>query len=224
MSEFSFRKYQPVSLRLWHWSNALVILGLLGTVLMRKTFLSWRTNAAVIEEKLKAAGTVIPPELSKEIAVAIRNPLWDWHIYLGFGLGALFLGRVFIALFVEKEFPGTQALRLALGLRKSPAHEKIQAFHHAAVKAGYAAFYLVTALMVMTGFLLAFKTELGLPKDLIGPAKETHELLMWFFVVFIGGHLLGVVVAENREDSGLVSDMIHGGKLKADEPGRKNRV
>ena len=49
------------------------------------------------------------------------------------------------------------------------------------------------------------------PEDSI---KEIHELMMWFFVAFAGGHILGIVMAENKEDSGLVSDMINGGDPK----------
>lgn len=194
----SFRKYQPLSLRFWHWFNSIVIFGLLGTVLLRKTFLSWRTNSALIEEKLKAAGTTITPELAKDIAVSIRNPLWDWHIYLGFALCGLFLGRVLIAIFVEKKWPGIHDY-------------KKTGLHYSAVKVGYAFFYLATALMITTGLLLTFKADLNLSKDFVSNIKEIHEFMMWFFVVFVAGHILGVVIAEIRNDSGIVSDMIHGG-------------
>lgn len=214
MSKYSFKKYQPLSLRLWHWLNAAVILSLLGTVLLRKTLLSWRTNSVLIEEKLKAIGTVITPEQAKDIAVAIRNPLWDWHVYLGFTLGTLLLGRILIALIVEKRCPGVAAIKGAMGIKNIPTQEKSEALHYSLVKIGYAVFYLSTALMVLTGLMLNFKTELGLSKDIVAVIKETHELMMWFFVVFVGGHLLGVIIAENGKDPGIVSDMIHGGDPK----------
>jgi Ni,Fe-hydrogenase I cytochrome b subunit len=214
MLKYSFRKYQPLSLRLWHWLNAAVILGLLGTVLLRKTLLSWRTNSTLIQEKLKEAGTIITPELAKDLAVAIRNPLWDWHIYLGFALGALLLGRIAIALFIEKKCPGVHAFKSAMGLKDLPPHEKAEALHYTLVKIGYAFFYLSTALMVVTGFLLNFKTAIGLSKDLVGVTKEIHELMMWFFIFFGVGHVLGVVIAENSKAPGLISDMIHGGDPK----------
>lgn len=76
MSKYSFRKYQPLSLRIWHWANSIIILGLLGTVLIRKTFLSWRTNSAVIQEKMSEIGVSITPEFAKEVAVTIRDPLY----------------------------------------------------------------------------------------------------------------------------------------------------
>ncbi len=214
MSDYSFKRYQSLSLRLWHWANSVVILGLLGTVLLRKTFLSWRTNSALIEEKLKAAGQPITSQLAKEIAVAIRDPLWDWHIYLGFALVALFLARVLMAVLVENSGLGFYALKTALGIKDLPTEERRHALHFTIVKIGYAVFYAVTALMVLTGLLLYFKTELGLSKEFAGFSKEIHELLMWFFVLFICGHLLGIVVAENRADQGITSDMIHGGDPK----------
>lgn len=211
MPKYNFRKYQPLPLRLWHWLNAAVIFGLLGTVLLRKTFLSWRTNSALIEAKLKEAGTVITPELAKDIAVSIRNPLWDWHIYLGFGLAALLVGRVLVAAFVEKKCPLGHALESFKGLKNVPPQEKPAALHYTLVRAGYAVFYFVTLLMVATGLMQTFKTELGLSKDFIGTVKEVHELMMWFFVIFVGGHITGVVIAENQKDPGIISDMIHGG-------------
>lgn len=211
MSQLTFRKYQPLSLRLWHWANAIVILGLLATVLIRKTFLSWRTNALVIEEKLKATGVTITPELAKEIAVAIRQPLWDWHIILGYGLSFLIIARVLIAIFGERECPGLSAVKRALKVWSLPPVERSHELHFTVVKMGYAVFYLVTLFMVLSGLLLTFKAELGISKDLANLTKEVHELTMWFFVVFISGHLMGVVFAETRNDKGIVSDMIHGG-------------
>jgi Ni/Fe-hydrogenase 1 B-type cytochrome subunit len=214
VSKYSFRKYQSVGLRLWHWANSVVILGLLGTVLIRKTFLSWRANSVVIQQKMSEAGNPITPKLAKEIAVAIRDPLWDWHVYLGFALGALLLSRILIAVLVEKQCPGFAALKSALGIRNVPAEERFEALHFSAVKIGYAIFYLVTLTMVITGLLLNFETSIGLSEGIAGLVQEIHEFLMWFFVIFIAGHILGVVIAEHRADQGIVSDMIHGGKQK----------
>jgi cytochrome b561 len=194
--------------------NASIILGLLITVLLRKTLFNWRINSVVIEEKMKAAGTVITHELAKDIAVAIRNPLWDFHIYLGFALSVFFIGRICIAIFKEKKCPGYHALKSALGIKNLPDQKKSNAIHYSLVKAGHAAFYLSTFVMVATGFLLNFKADLGLEKSYIAAAKEIHELLMWFFVVFIAGHVLGLIISENSKEPGIVSDMIHGGDPK----------
>lgn len=214
MSKYSFKKYQPLSLRIWHWLNALVIVGLLLTVLLRKTLLSWRSNSALIQEKLSEAGATITPELAREIAVAIRNPLWDWHIYLGYALAGLLLGRILVAVFVEKKGIDLQSIKNIVQIRKISISERKEALHYSFVKTGYAVFYLVTLLMVISGFVLNFKSNLSLSNDFAGAIKEIHELTMWFFVVFALGHILGVVLAENSKDKGLVSDMINGGDTK----------
>lgn len=214
ISKYSFRKFQPLSLRLWHWLNAVTILGLLVTVLLRKTLLSWRSNSTLIQEKLNEAGMVITPELAKEVAVAIRNPLWDWHIFLGFTLGILLIGRIMISIFTDRKCIDAQNIKNVIRVTSLPVSEKREAIHYTFVKIGYAVFYLVTALMVVTGFMLNFKVDLNLSKDFAGVLKEIHELMMWFFVVFVGGHVIGVIIAENRNDQGLISDMINGGKLK----------
>lgn len=208
---YSFKKFQPLSLRLWHWLNMLAIFGLLATVLIRKTFLSWRTNSVVIQEKLSQAGTVITPELAKDIAVAIRNPLWDWHIYLGYALAALLITRLLVFLFVEKKGLEIKPIKNLLRMSQVPALEKRSALHFNLVKTGYIIFYLATSMMVMSGLFLTFKAELNLAKDLAGSVKEVHELMMWFFVVFAIGHIIGVVFAENGNDKGLISDMVNGG-------------
>lgn len=212
MIKYSFKKYQSMGLRMWHWLNALAILGLLGTVLLRKTFLSWRGNAALIESKLQGAGTQITPELAKDIAVSIRAPMWDWHYILGFILGGALVVRLVIAIFVEKKCPATSAYQSVRNLSNVSASERGHALHYAFVKTGYALFYLATLFMVVTGLLMYFQTDIKLSKGILDSVKELHELMMWFFVVFSAGHIVGVVVAENRQDPGLVSDMINGGK------------
>lgn len=211
-SQYSFKEYRSLSLRLWHWANSVVILGLLGTVLIRKSFLSWRTNSVVIQEKLDEAGVSISSELARQIAVAIRAPLWNWHIYLGFSLALLLLVRFWIAIFAEKQWPGLASLKQLFQWKKIPPHQRISALHFNSVKIGYGVFVVVTLVMVITGLLLTFKTEMALSKDVADFTKEIHEFLMWFFLIFVAGHIVGIVIAENRNNQGLVSDMIHGGK------------
>ena len=214
MNKFSFKKYQPVGLRFWHWLNAAVIISLLLTVLLRKTLLSWRTNSVVIQQKLTDAGSMITTDLAKEIAITIRNPLWDWHIYLGYALTALLIGRLLVALFIEKKFVDSQHIKNLFSINSFPEAERKQALHFSLVKTGYAVFYIATLMMVLTGLLLVFKGSLNISKSVTEIFKETHELMMWFFIVFAGAHIIGVVVAEKNGSSGIVSDMINGGNAK----------
>jgi len=202
----TLRGTRSIWIRLWHWLDALAILGLLGTVLLRKTFLSWRTNSAFIETTLHDAGTTITPELAKKIAVGLRDPMWDFHYIFGFTLIGLFVVRIILGL-----IPGQHPM--FGGLRKyfaAPAGSR-PSKHFLAIKAGYAVFYAMVLFMSVTGTLMYFKTELSLSKDLAGNIKEIHELSMWFFAAFVVIHTAAVVVAENQDEPGLVSDMINGG-------------
>ncbi len=213
MANYSFRKYRPLSLRLWHWGTALLIIGLLLTVHLRKTLLSWRTNSALIQDKLSAAGTEIPSDLARQIAVAIRDPLWDWHIYMGVILGVFFVGRLLIGIF-EKPCLGSLILKSLSGLGQVPGKEKADAIHFTVVKIIYAVFYLATAFMVISGFLLTFQTELGLARETVRTLKQSHELLTWPYAIFVGAHIVGVVWTEVCRAPGLVSEMISGGERK----------
>lgn len=185
---------KPISLRIWHWINALTILGLLGTVLLRKTFLSWKTNSALIQEKIAETGGQIDPALAKDIATTVRDRMWDWHYVFGFSLAALFVFRLFILFRNRDTRPNIAGLNL----------------HHKLVQFGYVAFYAMTLLMIGSGFLMYFKESLGLAKSTADFLKENHETAMWFFAIFTGAHIVGVFIAENRDEPGIVSRMING--------------
>jgi cytochrome b561 len=202
-NNIQFKKYQPLSLRIWHWGSALVVIGLLLTVLLRKTFLSWRANAKLIEERVVEAGGAVSTEAAQAIAKELRNIMWEWHNYLGFALGALLLFRIVLAIRSKK----VSLLKLLKEHKGS-----MQAKYFVAVRSLYAVFYVATTFMVVSGLMMYFEKDLGLSKDLKGFLKENHELAMWFFVGFVAVHILGVVAAEARKATrGIVSDMINGG-------------
>lgn len=201
----------PLLLRLWHWLDALAIGGLLATVLLRKTFLSWRTNAAYLEAQLAQAGTVITPELAKEVAVGIRTPMWWWHYVLGFSLAFLLLMRLGVALRHPEQRAVANAWRALQAARVAGAGSRAEAVHVALVKASYVVAYLAMGFMVMSGINMYFAETFGIPDDTVHQIQELHEWMMWFFVAFASVHLVGVVVDELRRKSGIVSAMIHGG-------------
>ena len=57
----------PAGLRVWHWLNFVAISVILVTVLLRKTFLAYRSNSALIQEKSAAAGTPVTKAVADEI-------------------------------------------------------------------------------------------------------------------------------------------------------------
>ncbi|NWF67038.1 MAG: cytochrome b/b6 domain-containing protein [Campylobacterales bacterium] len=156
------------SIRIWHWFNFLLIAGLLLTVLLRKTFLSYKTNGLLIQNKLMELNMTISIDDAKNIAKAIRTPMWDWHYYLGFALALFFIYRIFIGfknLKIDKSFDGIR-------------------------HATYALFYILLGFMVISGVTLYFvKVEF---------LKELHEISMFFFVAFIPIHIIGVIVHERK--------------------------
>lgn len=198
----TFQKPKSGALRIWHWANSIAIFGLLATGLLRKSYMSWRPMAATIESKTADAGVAVTPELAREIAIAIRTPMWENHYLFGFALAALLLMRVVLA-FMSGQTHTIQDLKDAIASRDK---------HTIAVKGLYLAFYGVVAFMVSSGLLLRFKTELGLSKELSGLLKDGHEFFLWGFVGFVALHIAGVFVTELRGEHGLVSRMIHGGQ------------
>lgn len=188
-----------VSFRLWHWLHAAVILGLLGTVFLRKTFLGWRTNSEILMQKLASFQIDITAEQAKALAKAIRAPMWEWHILLGYALALLVLWR--IALFFTQS-----GKRNYIALREENLHKK-------AVKLGYLVLYVVIAFMAVSGLLIHFYETLGLAKTTAHDIKELHELAYNFILIFVPLHIAGVVIADATEEKGIVSDMINGGRI-----------
>jgi len=187
-----------VSFRLWHWINTLVVLGLLGTVFLRNTFLSWRANSQILSEKLTDINIDITKQQAKVLAKAIRSPMWDWHILLGYALGALVLWR--ITLFFTQSG------------RHKYQNFKSKSMHKKAVTLGYILIYTILAFMAISGYVIHFYQDLGISKSLAHDIKEMHEFLYTGILIFVPLHIIGILIAENSNEKGIISDMINGGK------------
>lgn len=191
-------KKWTLDFRIWHWLHAFVVLGLLLTVFLRKTFLSWRVNSEILSSKLLTMDINVSTEQAKLLAKAVRAPMWEWHIFFGYGLAALILIR--LLLFFTKS--GKQNF---VDIKYLDLHKKM-------VKIGYIGIYAVLAFMSISGLMINFYQDLGLDKTTAHDIKEIHEFVfnaVWIFVLL---HLGGLIVAENRGEKGIVSEMLHGGK------------
>ena len=189
--------------RLWHWIHALVVLGLLGTVFLRKTFLSWRTNSEILASKLSTMEIEVTSEQAKLLAKAVRAPMWEWHIILGYALVILLVLR--IGLFFTRS--GSLNYR---GFSSATLHKKM-------VKIGYIGIYLILGFMALSGLCIHFYEEIGLLKETAKSLKDIHELvfnLVWVFALI---HIIGVVYADNTDERGIVSDMINGGTIEKEK-------
>ncbi|SFV55014.1 Ni,Fe-hydrogenase I cytochrome b subunit [hydrothermal vent metagenome] len=185
------KKYSKL-LRIWHWLNFVSISGLLATFFLRKTFLSWRDNSQIIVERLASFDIEISATQAKTIAKAIRAPMWEWHIIFGVMLAILLLFRLFI-IYREGGF----------GYQKSSLHMNM-------VHLGYKAFYIILIFMTISGLAINSYELLGLSKDFTHSIKEMHEIVAWSVVIFVPLHIIGVVIADNQDQKGIVSKMISG--------------
>ena len=188
-------KKWSTSFRIWHWVNAFVVMGLIGTVLLRETFLNSRENASIISNKLLEMGIALSGEQAKVIAKSIFAPMWEWHIYLGYLFGALVLYR--LALFFTKS--GKQSFCF-----------KELDMHHKLVSAGYVVIYVSLFFMAISGLMIHFYEELGVLKETAHDIKELHEAVYNIILIFVPLHVAGVVVAELRGEEGLISKMVNG--------------
>ncbi|TET88854.1 MAG: cytochrome b/b6 domain-containing protein [Sulfurovum sp.] len=184
--------------RVWHWVHAAVVLGLLGTVFLRKTFLSWRTNSELLTQKLSEINLEVTAEQAKVLAKAIRAPMWEWHIILGYALVALLVWRI-ILFFTQS---GKQNYQ---NLKEETLHKKM-------VKLGYIGIYAILFFMVISGLVIHFYEALGLTKDAAHDIKEIHELVFNVILIFVPLHIIGIFVAENQDEKGIISDMVNGGE------------
>ena len=184
------------SFRLWHWLNAIVVLGLLGTVFLRKTFLSWRTNSDIIINKLFDFDIDISVAQAKILAKAIRSGMWEWHIILGYALVFLVVYRIYLYFTNSTNKESFSSLDL----------------HKKAVQILYYVFYATLFFMAASGIFLEFYKELGVSKDFAHDIKEIHELVFNFILFFVVAHIGGVVMAELKDEKGIISNMISGDK------------
>ncbi len=190
-------KKWSLSFRLWHWAHALVVLGLLATVLLRKTFLSWRTNSEILATKLSSMDIEVSSEQAALLAKAVRAPMWEWHIILGYALAALLLFR--IGLFFTRS--GRENF---IDIKSSTLHKKM-------VKIGYIGIYVILGFMALSGLSIHFYEELGLLKERAHDIKEIHELVFNAVWIFVTLHIAGVVIADATDERGIISNMINGG-------------
>lgn len=180
--------------RIWHWLHAAVILGLLGTVFLRKTFLSYKTNAEILMAKLADMGTDITIEDAKILAKTIRDNMWEWHIILGYALVALVIYRIVLFFLDKSKRESFSSLSL----------------HKKGVKSLYYLLYTTVLFMSISGFIIYFYQDLGLAKEVAKQIKELHEAAFNIIMIFVLLHVAGVIIADATQENGLISTMING--------------
>ena len=183
--------------RIWHWLNAFVVLALLGTVFLRKTFLSKHDNADILSNKLFEMGIEITEKQGIVLAKSIRSVMWEWHILLGYALAFLVLYRIYLYFFDKSIRVKFNSLNI----------------HHKIVKISYYIVYIILGFLVVSGLVIHFYQDLGLSKGFAHDIKELHDLAYVVVLYFTPLHIFGVMIADAKEDNGLISTMIHGKRI-----------
>ncbi|MEY4505234.1 MAG: hypothetical protein RL154_1531 [Pseudomonadota bacterium] len=182
----------PLKIRIWHWLNAIVLLGVALTVFLREFWLNKTAVADILTIKLTELNATITNEQAVVIEKAIRAPMWDWHIYLGIAAGVLILFRLFLALKNIKIDDGRMDTKMK------------------AVRMSHVGVMVAIAITVITGLLMVYGGDIGLSKDTRSFLKDIHEPLAWVILAFIPLHIIGVFVSDNTDYKGVVSRIISG--------------
>jgi|SRR5690554_1125977 len=185
-------KYSKIY-RIIHWSIAVSFLLLLVTIFLRLTWMNKNNVAAIIQDYLSGTDHVLSQDQLIILAKKIRQPMWNWHIYIGYVLTGLFSLRFMLPLFGNMKFQSPFVKNLSI-------KEKFQ-------KWTYIIFYLCVVISLVTGLIIEFG-----PKELKVPMEEIHVLGIYYLVGFIVIHLAGVFVAEFTNQKGIISRIVSGSK------------
>ncbi|MFL5813946.1 MAG: cytochrome b/b6 domain-containing protein [Bdellovibrionia bacterium] len=200
-------RQHSLGLRIWHWLDAAIVVGLITTFFLRNSLVS---HSRYLVAQLNAKGIAVSDSTAKPIIREMVDQLWTWHIYLGYGLTALLLFRA-VLFITDKRNAAVECWHAVCELRERFDFRNV---HSAGVKTGYLAFYILQLFMVLSGLSLTFSESIGITRETRHQINEAHETVMWFFLAFVIAHIIGVVIAENRDDPGIISAMIKPAKVK----------
>jgi len=151
--------------------------------------------AAIIQGYLSDTEQNLSQDQLITLAKKIRQPMWNWHIYIGYLLVGLFSIRFILPVFGPMKIQNPFSKNLSTKM-------KFQ-------KWTYIIFYVCVIVSLTTGLII----ELG-PKELKKPMEEIHVLGIYYLVAFIAIHLAGVLIAEFTDQKGIISRIVSGSKDK----------
>ncbi len=177
--------------RLLHWAIAVSFLLLLITIFLRLTWMNKNNMAAIMQDYLSGSGQELSQDQLFAIAKKIRQPMWIWHIYLGYILVALFSIRFILPAFGQMQFQNPFGKNLSGKMKFK--------------KWSYIIFYICVIVSLVTGLIIEFG-----PKTAKKPMEEIHVLGIYYLLAFIAIHLVGVFTAEFTNQKGIISGIISG--------------
>ena len=207
-----FMQRHSLMIRIWHWLAFLIISGSIITVLINSTLTDQRENIILVQDQLKSRDVVVTEDQAFAVTREYEDKFWGVHKWLGIGLAFMVIARVMIELIEPNEEKTGSRIRKTIGLYNQNDDNKLEYKHFLGVKLGYLLFYTLLVNMALTGLGLAFGRDLGFSKELDNTIKEIHSLGQYFMYAFVLIHLGGVIIAENKKSSGIVSGMINGNK------------
>jgi len=151
--------------------------------------------SAIIQDYLNGTGQVLSQDQLIALAKKIRQPMWNWHIYIGYVLVGLFIVRFILPVFGHMKIQNPFEKKLS-------AKMKFQ-------KWTYIVFYFCVIVSLTTGMII----ELG-PKEYKKSMEEIHVLGVYYLIAFIVIHVAGILIAEFTDQKGIVSSIISGTKDK----------
>ena len=149
------------------------------------------TVAEIMTNELSRLDVKINEDQAVSIAKSIRSPMWEWHVYSGYLLIVLYCIRMFV--FAVQGVPFRNPLS-----RTARSREKFQSWT-------YILFYLFLGASLTTGVLILYG-----PDSTHHLMEELHEKSLYWLLVFIILHFIGVLLLEFGEKKGIVSKMISG--------------
>jgi len=187
-------KYSKVY-RIIHWAIAISFVLLLITIFLRLTWMNKYNMAAIIQDYLSSTGQNLSEDQLITLAKKIRQPMWDWHIYIGYVLTGLFSIRIILPGFGHMKFqnPFDKSLSIKMKFQKWT----------------YLVFYVCVIVSLITGLIIEFGS-----KDFKKSMEEIHVLGIYYLVAFIVIHVAGVLIAEFTEQKGIISRIVSGSKDK----------
>ncbi len=174
------KKHSTIN-RVLHGAIALTLTLIIGTIFLRMTWLDKNNVADIIQGYLSTTDQSLSRDQAVVLAKQIRQPMWDWHWYLGYFLTGLLAIRFSLSLFGKMEFPHPFRKHL-------PLSKKFQAWV-------YFIFYICVSISLITGLILEFGSG-----DFIKPIKVVHKLSLYYLIPFIVIHLGGVLAAWYKKE------------------------
>jgi cytochrome b561 len=177
--------------RIMHWLLAILMFLLLVTIFLRLTWLEKFSVAEIINTYAADQQINITQDQAVTLAKKIRKPMWQWHIWLGYAITAVYVLRMLLPLFGRMRFASPKQAGLDGKTR----------FQYWV----YLVFYVLLGASLSTGLLIEFG-----PDAWHETVEELHVLSIYYFVAYMLLHIGGVLLAEFTSLPGLISRVISG--------------